>query len=132
MACNYSPTPIPEPVDPPLPPDAPDPLNPAPNPTARAAALAASCQRNLLRLTEHAFWVLVSHGVSLEGQLPLICAACQKPWRCPEFRWAADWILTAKRVGLLDEFALRLSDDVRAIVGAWAAASPVSSVAEAV
>jgi hypothetical protein len=72
---------------------------------------------------------LTSHGISASGPFPFICVACQKPWRCPEITWAADWILSAKRLGLLDELDLELSDDILNILASWGSVTSVRAEA---
>ena len=94
-----------------------------------ALYLAAFRNYHELSLLGHAFWILASHGVSEGGPFPLVCAACQKLWRCPEIVWAADWILKAKRRGLLDQFDLELGDDVLALLASWGSDVAVPVVA---
>lgn len=74
---------------------------------------------NFLRLIEHAFWVLSSHGIEPGGPFPLVCMACGQPWLCRLGAWAANWILVAQRHGLLDQFGLRVGDDILAIMERW-------------
>jgi|SRR5579859_674287 len=131
---SFSPTPIPEPVNPPPSPQpVPDPTIPmswAVEPVSTAAAeyaavalpdrcVDASWERNLLRLLEHAFWVLTAHGIGLGGPFPLVCAACSQAWPCPSISRATDWILVARRHGLLEEFDIHVSDNIVAIIERW-------------
>jgi hypothetical protein len=39
--------------------------------------------------------------------------------------WAADWILAAQRIGVLDKFDLRLNDDVLAFLAACSTEAPI-------
>jgi hypothetical protein len=119
VTAMFSPTPIPEPANPllrPLPQPPPDPV-PADGEALWLTTLFLGLKR--LRLVEHAFWIMASHGISASRPFPLVCAACQKPWRCPEITWAADWILSAQRLGLLNEVGLELSGDVLDILASW-------------
>ncbi|SRR6266508_1153824 len=141
MASTFSPDPIPLPPSPPPPPPQPLP-EPSPNFAFRRGDQAPSAKRqlqrrsamyraafsdfNLLRVTEHAFWLLASHGISSSGAFPPVCAACRQPWRCQQVIWAAGWILRARRLGLLAEFGLELSDDILALLATWGADADVA------
>ncbi len=83
------------------------------------AYLEAFWDQTVLHLLEHGFWVLMSHGIEQGGPFPLECAACHQLWPCPLTTQAADWILVARRHGLLDEFGIQLADDIVAIIERW-------------
>jgi hypothetical protein len=76
-------------------------------------------EHHLLRLVDHALWVLTAHGVAPDGPFPLVCAACGQAWPCPLVTRVADWTLVARWDGLLDEFGVRIGDDVAAIIERW-------------
>src|SRR2546430_16787806 len=142
---SFSPTPIPEPVDPlpPPPQPRPDPAAPFPRPAtgpepcltpgSRAlrlrrtaygdAYLEAFWDFNMLRLIDHAFGVLASHGIDPGGPFPLVCATCQKPWPFPLVTGAAGWIIVVHRSGLLAEFGIPAGGDILAMLGRWVRAA---------
>jgi hypothetical protein len=139
---TFSPTPVPEPASPPAgpaPQPAPDPTIPSARPAGEprsslaarfaalvltetpyaAAYLEAIWDGSLLQLLEHGFAVLVSHGIVPGGPFPLVCAACGELWPCPLVTAAADWILVARRHGLLEEFGMPLDERIVAILERW-------------
>jgi hypothetical protein len=89
------------------------------------ALLEALHDYNLLRLLDRASRILVSHSVSSDARFQLVCLACRKPWCCPDVVWAVDWILKAKRHGLLEQLGLEISNDVMALLAAWGSDAPV-------
>src|SRR6266536_5766841 len=149
MPTTFSPTPIPEPVNPPPRPSPQPPPDPA-IPTGANGEAGNHRQpwqdAPYLGLPSHAFWILAWQGVSPDGPFPLVCTACNKPvqpkswlyvfdaWPsleqlaakasltgcCPQATWAADWVLSAHRLGLLDIFGLKPSDDALAALRLWA------------
>jgi hypothetical protein len=64
---------------------------------------------NAFRLTEYALMVVASHTPQQVD--PPVCGVCGKRWLCPLTRWAADWILTARRLGLMEVLGPLLDDD---------------------
>jgi len=133
---RFSPTPVPEPANPlPSPQPQSDPTIPSPPPSvaeqlsetaAEYRAFSRSgvdreafLDHNFLRLIEHAFWLLASHCIDPRGPFPLVCAACSQAWPCPSIIWAADWILAARRHGLLEEFGIQITEDIAGIIERW-------------
>jgi hypothetical protein len=104
---------------------------PLPTVAPQASSFEALLDAQLLRFTEHALWILASHGVG-EGSFPLVCAACQRPWCCPEIVWAADWILKAQQLSFLAASSFHASDDRLVIVAPWGTGAVVPTEVEAV
>lgn len=55
---------------------------------------------NALRLTEYALMVMASHAP--RDADPCVCVVCDKPWLCPLTRWASEWVVTARSLGLME------------------------------
>ena len=49
----------------------------------------------------------------------MVCLACQQAWPCPSVTWAADWTLVARRLGLLKECDIQISDDIAVTIERW-------------
>jgi hypothetical protein len=58
---------------------------------------------NALRLTEFAYSILSRHG---PGPDLMTCLVCQRPSLCPLSVWAAEWICTAYRHGLVSALTI--------------------------
>jgi hypothetical protein len=71
-----------------------------------------------LRLSEHAFWIVASHGPARRDGG--ICAACQHPWRCPDAIWAAQWIAYTVETSLLERLGVELGGGVASMLATWA------------
>jgi hypothetical protein len=89
-----------------------------PESRSQTTRLDAFRKHSVLRLSEHAFWMVSSHGPG--GGDSSVCAACEKPWRCPDVVWAGQWITYAIWSGLLEQAGVQLSNDVVAILAPWA------------